>query len=387
MASNNDTQNPRTDPRLPNPANMQEDPRIDPRIKSMFADFKTLPHSEEVQYETREDLVRARNATRHDPMEQLGLNAPRPSGEVRALWSKEGLEITDTDITSQPDNNAIKMRLTRSSSNEGALPLVYYIHGGGMASGSIDDPMYKCIDRMLARHFGVAVMMVDFRNSTTPSSTPDLSPFPGGLNDCYSGLCWVHDHADDLGIDRAQVCVAGESGGGNLTIAVALKALREGSQAELLPKGFFSMCPYIAGSWPQEVTHEGALGDSHLDSVNNGLFLSMGGGNGALAYGQDAYDRKDILAWPGFATRDDLRGLCRCVISVNECDPLRDEGIAFYRTAISAGVDAQCRQVMGTVHGGDLMMSVVPSITMATLRCIADFVKSDSFSPSVSSPS
>ena len=139
------------------------------------------------------------------------------------------------------------------------------------------------------------------------------------------------------------------------------------------------MCPYIAGSWPQEVTHEGALGDSHLDRVNNGLFLSLGGGNAALAYGQDAYDRKDILAWPGFATPDDLEGLCRCVISVNECDPLRDEGIAFYRTALAAGVDVQCRQVMGTVHGGDLTMSVVPSLTMETLRSIAGFLQSDSF--------
>ena len=201
------------------------------------------------------------------------------------------------------------MRFTRSSNSEGALPLVYWIHGGGMASGSIDDPIYKCLDRMLARNFGVAVMMVDFRNSTTPSSTPDLSPFPGGLNDCYSGLCWVHDHADELGIDRAQVCVAGESGGGNLTIATALKALQEGSQARLLPKGFFAMCPYIAGSWPQEVTHEGALGDSHLDHVNNGLFLSLGGGNAALAYGQDAYDRKDILAWPGYFFSEWLRNV------------------------------------------------------------------------------
>lgn len=356
-----------------------DDPRIDPRIKLMFRGFETPHYSKQVQYETREELIQAANRAPIYPVQQLGANAPPAPPEVKALWSKQGLDIRDAHITSQPDQNSIKMRFTRRSDLDGALPLVYYIHGGGMASGSIDDPMYKCLDRMLAKHFDVAVMMVDFRNSTTPSSTPELAPFPGGLNDCYSGLGWVHDHADELGIDPARVCVAGESGGGNLAIATALKALQEGSQERLLPKGFFALCPFIAGEWPQEATHQGALGDSHLDSVNNGLFLSLGGGNAALAYGQDALDRKDILAWPGFATPDDLRGLCRCVISVNECDPLRDEGIAFYRTALSAGVDARCRQVMGTVHGGDLMMSVVPSLAMDTLRCIADFVESDSF--------
>ena len=44
--------------------------------------------------------------------------------------------------------------------------------------------------------------------------------------------------------------------------------------------------------------------------------------------------RQDPLAWPGFATDDDVKGLPPTVISVNECDPLRDEGIGFYRLLI-----------------------------------------------------
>ena len=39
------------------------------------------------------------------------------------------------------------------------------------------------------------------------------------------------------------------------------------------------------------------------------------------------------------------------MISVNECDPLRDEGIEFYRLLLEAGVPARCRQQMGTMHG------------------------------------
>ena len=52
---------------------------------------------------------------------------------------------------------------------------------------------------------------------------------------------------------------------------------------------------------------------------------------GRIGYGIEAFDSRDPLAWPGFATRDDVDGFPPTVVSVNECDPLRDEGVAFYR--------------------------------------------------------
>ena len=58
----------------------------------------------------------------------------------------------------------------------------------------------------------------------------------------------------------------------------------------------------------------------------------------AMGYGIEAFNARDPLAWPGFATVDDVRCLPPTVISVNECDPLRDEGINFYRLLIRAGL-------------------------------------------------
>ena len=66
-----------------------------------------------------------------------------------------------------------------------------------------------------------------------------------------------------------------------------------------------------------------------------------------MAYGIEAFNARNPLAWPSFATREDVEGLPPVVISVNECDPLRDEGIAFYRLLLGAGVPARCRQVDG----------------------------------------
>ncbi|MDO8886352.1 alpha/beta hydrolase fold domain-containing protein, partial [Candidatus Oleimmundimicrobium sp.] len=63
------------------------------------------------------------------------------------------------------------------------------------------------------------------------------------------------------------------------------------------------------------------------------------------------------------------------VISVNECDPLRDEGIAFYRLLLRAGVRARCRTVMGTVHGIEVFPSICPDISRDTAVSIADFCR------------
>ena len=63
------------------------------------------------------------------------------------------------------------------------------------------------------------------------------------------------------------------------------------------------------------------------------------------------------------------------MISVNECDPLRDEGIAFYRLLLEAGVAARCRQAMGTIHGTELVPLMCPDITREAAMSLADFAR------------
>ena len=60
---------------------------------------------------------------------------------------------------------------------------------------------------------------------------------------------------------------------------------------------------------------------------------------------------------------DDVTGFPPTVINVNECDPLRDEGINFYRLLLSAGVPARCRQMMGTMHGTEIFSIACPDIS------------------------
>ena len=87
---------------------------------------------------------------------------------------------------------------------------------------------------------------------------------------------------------------------------------------------------------------------------NNGILIDLYNNCGAMGYGIEELEARNPLAWPGFATIKDVRELPESVISVNECDPLRDEGINFYRLLLAAGVPAQCRQVMGKIHATEI---------------------------------
>jgi len=106
------------------------------------------------------------------------------------------------------------------------------------------DCMYNAWGWLIAGK-GVAVAMVEFRNSIRPSSTPEVALYPAGLNDCVSGLRSISANATHLNIDPSRIVVAGESGGGNLTLATGMKLKREGDIG--LVKGLYALCPSIAG--------------------------------------------------------------------------------------------------------------------------------------------
>jgi acetyl esterase/lipase len=339
---------------------LASDPRIDPRIKAVFGAMPELTtpgdvaSRDELLAEENSEAAKARWAGTQMMMDALDNEQVAPSS---------GLAVRMERFQSQPDGNWINIRYIRPDNAE-TLACVYYIHGGGMASMSANDGMYRAWGRIIAAQ-GVAVAMVDFRNCLRASSAPEVAPYPAGLNDCVSGLKWVHAHHAELGIDPGRITVAGESGGGNLTLAVGLKLKRDGDLG--LIKGLYALCPYIAGQWPQ---------DRYPSSTeNNGILLDLHNNRGAMGYGIEAFNARDPLAWPGFATLEDVKGLPPTVISVNECDPLRDEGLAFYRLLLEAGVPARGRQVMGTIHGTEVFAVCCPDISHDTARDLAAFAR------------
>ena len=338
---------------------MSEDPRIDPRIKATM-DVMPAPPLPDVA--SREALLEEAN-TPESVAQREQLEALFEMVDNEDVAPSTGLDVSTREFVSSPDGNSIKVQFIRPQTLE-PLPCVYYLHGGGIQSMSCFNGLYRTWGRVIAAQ-GVAVAMVDFRNCLTPSSAPEVAPFPAGLNDCVSGVRWLVAEAANLNIDPQRLIVAGESGGGNLTLATGLQLLRDGDIG--LVNGLYALCPYIAGHWPQ---------DRYPSSIeNNGLLIDLHNNRGAMAYGIEELEARNPLAWPGFAAAEDLRGLPPCVISVNECDPLRDEGIAFYRLLLRAGVPARCRQVMGTIHGTEIFVPACPDISRETAASIAQFCR------------
>ena len=295
-------------------------------------------------------------------MKTEGMKAMMEGADDEAIVPSAGLRIETKSITSAPDGNTLDMQFIRPDTDE-TLPCVFYIHGGGMAFTSCFDTNYRAWGKMIA-HQGLAVMMVDFRNCLSPSSGGEVASFPAGLNDCVSGFLWTHEQASGLGIDAEHMVIAGESGGGNLSIATTMQLIREGHGDKQV--GLYSMCPYINGTWPAE----------HLPSSsdNDGIFITVGSNLIPMGYGIEHLEEKNPVAWPGFATTEDVAAFPPTMVNVNECDPLRDEGIEFYRLLLSAGVKAHCRQVMGTMHAADLFVSAFPDLSRMTARDIRSWV-------------
>lgn len=330
------------------------DRRLDPRVKAMLAAF---PEMTPTDAESWEQMVE--NAANSDMTAMIA--AIMDANDTEEIAPSAGLRITEHEFESSPDGNTIKLRFIRPD-NDDVVPGIYYIHGGGMASMSAYDGNYRAWAKIIAAN-GVAVTMVDFRNSISPSSAPEVVKYPGGLNDCVSGFHWVVEHAADLGIDPSRITVAGESGGGNLSIATTMRLKASGDLDKV--HGLYALCPYIAGEWPLP---------QHPSSVENeGYLLSLHSNSGRMGYGIEAFEAKDPMAWPSFASVDDVAGFPKTMISVNEADPLRDEGIEFYRLLMEAGVAARCRQVMGTSHGTEIFPMMCPEISRDTARDLAAF--------------
>lgn len=102
---------------------------------------------------------------------------------------------------------------------EAKLPAMLWIHGGGYVMGHPD--MDDALCERFVQEAKCVVVSVDYRLA------PE-HPYPAAIDDCYASLIWMTDEAESLGIDLDRVAIAGASGGGGLTAALALMVRDKG---------------------------------------------------------------------------------------------------------------------------------------------------------------
>jgi acetyl esterase len=346
--------------RLGNPAlTLGTDPRADPRMVAVMTGFGLDAHAEGAPLSptaSREELLAFVDDVEvgfEGLFAGLAEGAPPLQGvtsEVITLDGKDGEEI--------------RLHVHRPEVSDGPLPCIYQVHGGGMVMLAAEGPLYRRWREELAAA-GSLVVGVEYRNG---GGVLGAHPFPAGLEDCATGLRWVAAHLDELG--ASNVVVTGDSGGANLALALAIKAKREGWVGEI--SGVFAQCPYILGSWTDAPAELPSLRENDQYWLNRSLFPLL-----SEVYDPGAANAADPTCWPYRATAVDLEGLPPHVISVNELDPLRDEGLAYHRLLLAAGVSSVGRLNLGLCHVGEILFrTAMPDVYAAAVRDVTGFARS-----------
>jgi acetyl esterase/lipase len=239
-------------------------------------------------------------------------------------------------------------RRDRRSSPVGAL---LQIHGGGFSIGRAEHDI-PFAQRLLSE-LDIVLVLIDYRLA------PE-HPYPAGIADCYATLCWVNDHAEELGIDRERIGVYGTSAGATLAAGTALLARDLGGP----PLCFQCLVVPVL--------------DDRLETPSMRQFVDTpmwNRRNAALSWanylgGEPEEVRPDVSPYASPARAGDLAGLPPTYISTAEFDPLRDEGVTYALRLLQAGVPVELHQYAGTFHG-----SVLVDEARSTQRQLAEMVE------------
>ncbi|WP_206051593.1 alpha/beta hydrolase [Nocardioides ferulae] len=218
---------------------------------------------------------------------------------------------------------------------DGPVAAIYTIHGGGMVSGDVRSGVLD-VQTSWGRPLGAAVVSVGYR----------LAPetrHPGPVEDCYAGLCWLADHAGELGIDPGRIVVTGGSAGGGLAAAVALMARDLGG-------------PRLAG----QVLMSPMLDDRN-DTLSSRQFSGPGPWNrtanetGWTALLGEGRGGPDVSAYAAPARAADLSRLPPAFVDAGSAEVFRDEAVGYASRIWAAGGVAELHVWPGGFHGFDTL--------------------------------
>jgi epsilon-lactone hydrolase len=244
-----------------------------------------------------------------DAIRGLLSSKPRPVGwaerrgrldEVGSIWPvAKDIKLDAVDLGQLP------AEWSMAPGGDPSRVLIFF-HGGGYCSGSILS--HRRMVTEAGRASGVRTLAVGYRLA------PE-HPFPAALDDAHTA--W--EYLRRQGIPARNIAVAGDSAGGNLTVALLLQ-LRDAG--EDLPS-----CAWLVSPWT-DLTMSGASLDTKedVDPIIHRSYLR----ELADAYVPAGLDRKD----PRFSVLyADLRGLPPLLIQVGSAETLLDDATRFATAA------------------------------------------------------
>lgn len=206
----------------------------------------------------------------------------------------------------------------------GAAGVIVYLHGGGWVTGDLEAHDGLC--RHLAVLADCDVVNVNYRHA------PE-DPFPAAVDDAYAAALWIEEHI----ADGRPLIVAGDSAGGNLAAATALRARDTGAPAIALQVLLYPVLDHDFATPSYTRLREGYL----LGRAEMEWFWHQ--------YAPDVVDRDNPYASPLRTASVD--GVAPAIILLPEFDPLFDEGLAYAERLSAAGVPVVASMWKGMTHG------------------------------------
>jgi acetyl esterase/lipase len=218
---------------------------------------------------------------------------------------------------------------------------ILYTHGGGFVTNTMHS--HRKLAGHLAKAAGCRALVIDYRLA------PE-HPFPAQLEDAVAAFGWLVDQ----GISPGRIATAGDSAGGNLATAVALKLRADGAA---LPAAIVGFSPWydLEGLGTTMDTNAGQDAFVQRPVVEN-LSAQFLGPNGSI---------RDPLANPTYA---DLAGLPPLYLAVGTHETLQDSVERFADAAKNAGVEVTLELAEGMQHVYPFMAGRAPEAD----RTIAD---------------
>jgi len=255
--------------------------------------------------------------------------------EARALRGDIPVEVESRDFVLPLQGRELSARLYVPHSDEGR-GLVVYFHGGSFVVGDIETHDWLC--RRLAYDTNMRFLSIDYRLA------PE-NPFPAALDDAVDTLRYVFAHLSEFASHGSRLIAMGDSAGANL-VTVASRLLRD-DEIDLAAQVL--IYPTLGPELVTDSAHRFATG----------YFLNLD----YLRYDYRQYlgefgDHTDPRVTPLLC--NDLTGVAPAIVVVAECDPLRDEGVAYAGLLGHFQVPVEILEAEGMAHGFLEMGGVVP---------------------------